>query len=226
MTEQLAEVIQFRQPRRLRRIADRIRWAIDHSFGMVYAKLGFTPNGTTQLGVPVCVAFSLLWTLYPRHPAYFWIGLGGFLFGALHDGFDGSVARLRPERRKPSGSEVDSNCDRVVEMFMYAAIAKVLADQGHTGYAYITIVAAVGSFMISHLRARAELKGIDGEVGWAPREVRLPLLGALLVLGHFHVLFDIGPWMALMAGFVWVNAGWRYFHLTLSLDEKGWEGVE
>lgn len=218
MTQEIALPVPRRSRSRLGRAADRFRWLADHSFGIVLALVGFTPNGATLFGAAVCVGSSVAWTQHLHHPELFWWCLAAFVVGAAFDWWDGSVARLRPERKRPSGPEVDSNTDRVVEMFLYAAVGEVLAAQGHPVYAFVAFAAGIGSFMISHLRARSDIHDIDGEVGWAPREVRLPLVGVLIIVGHHYGGYGWG--MVAMATYVWPMAAWRFIHLTRELNRR------
>lgn len=216
MAEQVASVIQLPGRPRLGRWADRFRWLIDHSLGPLYAAMRFTPNGVTLTGMVICVGFAVAWTQYPHHPWLFWTCLAGFVFGALHDTIDGSVARLEPGRKKPSGSEVDNTSDRIVELFMYIAIGLVLGLQGHPYYCAVAFSAGAAAFMVTHQRARAETHGLVGEVGWAPREVRLPLLGILIIAGHYWHGFGWG--MVMMNIWVWPMAAWRFINTTTRLD--------
>jgi CDP-diacylglycerol--glycerol-3-phosphate 3-phosphatidyltransferase len=104
--------------------------------------------------------------------------------GVLLDGIDGPVARLT-DRESRFGAWLDSTVDRAVDF----ALAAALGWRGHvTGDGALLaagMAAALGSFLASYARARAEGLEVHTTEGIAPRWVRLCLLavaaGALAI---------------------------------------------
>ena len=137
-------------------------------------------------------------------------------FAGICDILDGQIAR-RLNASTTFGAFFDSTLDRVAEAAMLVGIAwfymsnlvdmamnpeRVLSNLQHglepvtwAVIALLSVLAIVGSFMVSYTRARAEGLGLSCKVGWFERPERMVLLivagfaglgpvipGALLVL--------------------------------------------
>jgi CDP-diacylglycerol--glycerol-3-phosphate 3-phosphatidyltransferase len=103
-----------------------------------------------------------------------------FILGSLCDMLDGRYSRMSG-KGTPFGAFLDSTLDRVEEGVVLAAVAAWFAKDGNELAAGATVLAVVGSYMVSYTRARAEALGVGGTVGIASRAVRVVILSAGLV---------------------------------------------
>lgn len=138
-------------------------------------RLGLTPNALTVIGfVGTCVAAFAA--------AYQWWLAAGILvlaFG-IFDLFDGALARATG-RATTFGAFLDSTLDRTGESLVYAGIAVGSAAAGF--WEGVALAGLAGTFAsgVTYTRAKAESLGLHGEVGYAPREVRLVILSVGLL---------------------------------------------
>jgi phosphatidylglycerophosphate synthase len=102
------------------------------------------------------------------------------LAASLFDMIDGRVARLRGRETK-FGAYLDSTMDRYSDMVLYMGLMILYARLERTPLMVLVWVAAVGSFMTSYARARAESLVPRCTVGLLERPERIVLivLGAL-----------------------------------------------
>ena len=105
-----------------------------------------------------------------------------YLFAGLLDLLDGVLARTggRPTR---FGAFLDSTLDRASEGVVFAAIAYRFAAEGSALDASIVVLALLGSFLVSYVRARAEGLGAECRVGIATRAERVVLVALGLLSG-------------------------------------------
>jgi CDP-diacylglycerol---glycerol-3-phosphate 3-phosphatidyltransferase len=143
-----------------------------------FNRLGLMPNTMTILGL---VGNTL--------GAYFLsqgqMTLGGVLILVMGpvDALDGTMARLRGE---PSdfGAFVDSVTDRYSELVIFGGLLFYYLHEGAWGAAILTYAAAVGSVLVSYVRARAQSLGYDTKVGLLTRLERYLVLGPALVINQ------------------------------------------
>ena len=100
-----------------------------------------------------------------------------FILGSLCDMFDGRYSRMSG-KGTPFGAFLDSTLDRVEEGIVLAAVAAWFAENSNEFAVGATVVAVVGSYMVSYTRARAEALGVECKVGIASRAVRVVILSA------------------------------------------------
>jgi CDP-diacylglycerol--glycerol-3-phosphate 3-phosphatidyltransferase len=141
-------------------------------------RLGVTPNQVTVFGTLLNGAAAVL--IVFDHLIYAGIV---FLFAGCCDMLDGALAR-RAQQSTKWGAFLDSTLDRVSEGIVLAAIAYLLASQGHSVDAALVVLALLGSLLVSYTRARAESLGIECKVGLLSRPERI----ILVALGLF---FDV-----------------------------------
>lgn len=105
-----------------------------------------------------------------------------YLLAGVLDLLDGTLARLagRPTR---FGAFLDSTLDRASEGIVFAAIGYRFAVEGSATDAGIVVLALLGSFLVSYVRARAEGLGAECKAGIATRAERVVLVGLGLVSG-------------------------------------------
>ena len=87
-----------------------------------------------------------------------------FILGSLCDMFDGRYSRMSG-KGTPFGAFLDSTLDRVEEGIVLAAVAVWFAQDGNDFAVGATVVAVVGSYMVSYTRARAEALGVGARSG-------------------------------------------------------------
>jgi CDP-diacylglycerol---glycerol-3-phosphate 3-phosphatidyltransferase len=104
-----------------------------------------------------------------------------FVLGSLCDMMDGRYSRMSG-KGTPFGAFLDSTLDRIEEGVVLAAVAAWFAKSSDDVAVGATVLAVVGSYMVSYTRARAEALGVGGEVGIASRAVRVVILSAGLLL--------------------------------------------
>jgi CDP-diacylglycerol---glycerol-3-phosphate 3-phosphatidyltransferase len=112
-----------------------------------------------------------------------------FILGSLCDMFDGRYSRMSG-KGTPFGAFLDSTLDRVEEGVVLAAVAVWFAQDGNALAVGATVLAVVGSYMVSYTRARAEALGVGGKVGIASRAVRVVILSAGLVFAAGELVPD------------------------------------
>jgi CDP-diacylglycerol--glycerol-3-phosphate 3-phosphatidyltransferase len=136
-----------------------------------------TPNAISVTGL---IGNLIAAVLILEH--YFVLAGVAFILGSLCDMFDGRYSRMSG-KGTPFGAFLDSTLDRVEEGVVLAAVAAWFAEQGNEFAVGATVVAVVGSYMVSYTRARAEALGVECKVGIASRAVRVVILSAGLVFG-------------------------------------------
>jgi CDP-diacylglycerol--glycerol-3-phosphate 3-phosphatidyltransferase len=104
-----------------------------------------------------------------------------FVLGSLCDMLDGRYSRMSG-KGTPFGAFLDSTLDRIEEGIVLAAVAAWFAKSSDDVAVAATVLAVVGSYMVSYTRARAEALGVGGQVGIASRAVRVVILSAGLLL--------------------------------------------
>jgi CDP-diacylglycerol--glycerol-3-phosphate 3-phosphatidyltransferase len=155
--------------------------AMAEPIGRGLARTGLTPNGLTLIGFGIaCLA-----AVAAAAGAWFVAGLL-VIFGGVFDMFDGLVARATGKVSK-AGAFMDSTFDRWGEAVVYVGIVWGAIGLGSDRTAVLGAAAMASAFMVSYTRARAESLGfVPGKgmanVGFAPREVRLVILTAGLVI--------------------------------------------
>jgi CDP-diacylglycerol--glycerol-3-phosphate 3-phosphatidyltransferase len=149
--------------------------------GRGLARLGLSPNALTLIGFGIAILAAVA------------AGVGAWLvagllviFGGVFDMFDGMVARATGKVSK-AGAFMDSTFDRWGEAVVYVGIVWGSIAAGFDLAASLAAAAMASAFMVSYTRARAESLGfVPGKgmanVGLAPREVRLVILTAGLLL--------------------------------------------
>ena len=151
-------------------------------------RLGLTPNALTLIGfLGTCVAAIAaglqLWLL---------AGVLVLLFGVF-DLFDGALARATGRATK-LGAFLDSTFDRAGEGVVYIGIAIGASFGGYSLHVGLAAAAMTSAFLVSYTRAKAESLGFSpgsgiANVGLAPREVRVAILGIGLMLTGLTAYF-------------------------------------
>jgi CDP-diacylglycerol--glycerol-3-phosphate 3-phosphatidyltransferase len=155
--------------------------AMAEPIGRGLARLGLSPNALTLIGFGIACLAAV------AAAAGAWLVAGLLvIFGGVFDMFDGLVARATGKVSK-AGAFMDSTFDRWGEAVVYVGIVWGAIGLGTERTAVLAAAAMASAFMVSYTRARAESLGfVPGKgmanVGFAPREVRLVILTAGLVI--------------------------------------------
>jgi CDP-diacylglycerol--glycerol-3-phosphate 3-phosphatidyltransferase len=142
-----------------------------------------------------------------------------FILGSLCDMFDGRYSRMSG-KGTPFGAFLDSTLDRVEEGVVLAAVAAWFAKEGNELAVGATVLAVVGSYMVSYTRARAEALGVECKVGIASRAVRVVILSAGLVFAAEELIPGLDllePAIYAMAALTVLTAFQRVLHVRRQL---------
>lgn len=140
-------------------------------------RIGASANQVSVAGFVVNAAAAVLILTGHLAPA----GVLYLLAGVL-DLLDGVLARLAGSPAR-FGAFLDSTLDRVSEGVVFAAIGYRFAAEGAATDAGIVVLALLGSFLVSYVRARAEGLGAECKAGIATRAERVVLVGLGLAGG-------------------------------------------
>jgi CDP-diacylglycerol--glycerol-3-phosphate 3-phosphatidyltransferase len=140
-----------------------------------------TPNAISLTGFALTIVAAVLIVLDL-------LVIGGLLFfaGACFDALDGRYSRMSGKGTQ-FGAFLDSTLDRIQEGVVLAAVGAHFASTGDEVAVAATIVAVLGSLMVSYTRARAEALGVECKVGLAQRPPRVAILALGIVLADVTV---------------------------------------
>jgi CDP-diacylglycerol---glycerol-3-phosphate 3-phosphatidyltransferase len=173
-----------------------------------------TPNAISLTGFFLCVVAAVL--VWQDH--LFWGGLA-FVVGSVCDTLDGRYSRMSGKGTQ-FGAFLDSTLDRIEEGIVLAAVAAWFAQEGNDLAVGATVLAVVGSYMVSYTRARAEALGVECKVGIASRAVRVVILSAGLVFAAGELIPDfdlLEPAIYVMAALTVFTALQRVLHVRRQL---------
>jgi len=141
-------------------------------------RLGIKPNVVTSIGLLGNIAAAVM------------IGFGNLTWGGIIamvvgplDALDGTMARMRKEDSR-YGAFVDSVTDRYSEIALYAGLLTYFNENGTWQDALLVFFAAVGSIMVSYVRARAEALDFSAKIGLLTRAERYIVLIPGIILGY------------------------------------------
>jgi CDP-diacylglycerol--glycerol-3-phosphate 3-phosphatidyltransferase len=146
-----------------------------------------------------------------------------FVVGSVMDTLDGRYSRMSG-KGTAFGAFLDSTLDRVEEGIVLAAVGAYFSSRGDDLAVAATVVAVLGSLMVSYTRARAEALGVECKVGFATRPVRVVILSIGLLfargasLGDFHLL---APAIYALAALTTFTALQRVVHVRSALQGAG-----
>jgi len=170
-------------------------------------RLGVRPNVITAFGLIGNLAAGIL--IATGH--LFWGGLTALIVGPL-DALDGVLARLRNESSE-YGAFVDSITDRYSEMAIFGGLLVYFSKTGNWLDSLLIFSAAIGSFMVSYTRARAESLGYSAKIGLLTRAERYLILVPGVVLGYPRISLWI---IAVLANFTALQ---RFIHVRKKTRE-------
>jgi CDP-diacylglycerol---glycerol-3-phosphate 3-phosphatidyltransferase len=174
-----------------------------------------TPDALTAGGVALSIAGAVVVYFEYAGRGFFWLGAALFLVGSILDILDGALARTRGVG-SPFGAFIDSTVDRIGEAFMLGAIALVLMRDDSEWGVGLAFAALAGSFLVSYTRARAEVLGLRGDVGFGSRAERVVVITTGLVLAPAHELV-LPAAIALLAATAWTTVVQRVLAVRAQL---------
>ena len=141
------------------------------------AALGVTPMMLSLVGLAGNIAAGVL-------VARGALEVGGvvMLLASALDMLDGALARATGTGSR-FGALIDSTFDRLSEAVVLFGAMLYALDRDNEEQAALAFAAAVGSFMVSYVRARVEGLGGSMKDGLFTRPERVVLLAAALILG-------------------------------------------
>ncbi len=161
-------------------LRDRVRQlAVPVATGL--GRLGFSPNALTLIGFAIAVIASI------AAAQQAWLAAGLLVVGGgVFDLFDGLLARAQGTASR-LGAFMDSVFDRAGEGVVYVGIVWGTLDMGLWRPIVLAAAAMAAAFMVSYTRAKSEGLGFTAgtgmaAVGLAPREIRIVILAAGLIL--------------------------------------------
>jgi CDP-diacylglycerol--glycerol-3-phosphate 3-phosphatidyltransferase len=198
---------------------DRVRgWATP--VALAFGRLGLTPNALTVIGfLGTCAA-----AFAAASQAWLIAGILVIAFG-IFDLFDGALARATGRASK-FGAFLDSTLDRTGENLVYAGVAFGCAQAQFTAGLLAAVLALSFASVVTYTRAKAEVVGLHGEVGVAPRPERLVILSLGLVLAGIPggVLTLGQAWLGLALGLIALLSAitvlQRIIHVRRQLDSQ------
>lgn len=147
-----------------------------------------TPNAISLTGLALNIVAAVL-----VFADFYFLGGIAFIVGSIMDTLDGRYSRMSG-KGTPFGAFLDSTLDRASEGIVLTAVAYQFSVEGKDIGVAMTLLAVLSSVMVSYTRARAEALGIKGDVGIAPRAIRVVILSVGLLfakgmgLGDFELL--------------------------------------
>lgn len=175
-----------------------------------------TPNAISMTGLALNIVAAALVT----QRLFFLAGLA-FIAGSLMDMFDGRYSRMSG-KGTPFGAFLDSTLDRIEEGVVLIAVGAYFAARGDELAVAAVIATALGSLMVSYVRARAEALGVECKLGIATRAVRVVVLSGGLVfakgasIGDFELL---APAIYVLVVLTAVTVGQRIWHVRRELTK-------
>jgi len=143
-----------------------------------------SPNAISFVSLIASLAAGIMYAAGLFFSAGMILLLSGFL-----DTLDGTMARLKGQSTR-FGALLDSTFDRYADFIVFTGL---LIYYRHHWMLFIIILAILGSFMVSYIKARAEGLGAIRTVGFMQRPERVLLLvaGSILTVwspvGHTEV---------------------------------------
>jgi CDP-diacylglycerol---glycerol-3-phosphate 3-phosphatidyltransferase len=165
-------------------VRDFLRGVLDQAFTPLASLLLWcrvTPNQVSLGGI----VLNLVSAVLILRGQLVLAGIVYLLAGSL-DLLDGMLARLAKMSSR-FGAFLDSTADRISEGVVFAAIAYHFARHGLPVDAAMTVLALLGSLLVSYTRARAEGLGLECKVGIVTRAERVVLIALGLLFGLLPV---------------------------------------
>lgn len=180
------------------------------------ARTKLTPDMLSIAGLALCIAGAVLVGFEERNEyLFFWLGGVVFVAGSVADVLDGALARAAG-KGTVFGAFLDSTFDRLGEAAMLTAIGLVFMRDSNEIALVATFFAVIGSLLVSYTRAKAEMLGLRGDVGFGSRLERVVIISIGL---------GVAPWgwlewpTYLLAAMAWITVAQRMWSVRQQLRE-------
>lgn len=163
-------------------------YAVINPFVRLLIRLGVTPNIVTAIGllgsfVSAAMVFRCGYEAHIGESINYswllWAGIVNIVF-SLFDMLDGQVARLGGMVSR-YGAFYDSVLDRYSELFTLGSITFYFVYLALPSGVFVTLLAVMGSIMVSYIRARGESLGAVAKVGLMQRPERVVVTAVALI---------------------------------------------
>lgn len=168
------------------------------------ARTPVTPNTLTWLGFWLSVGAAVLVVTDNLLAAGFVVLVAG-----LFDMLDGALARAT-HRVTRFGGVLDSTLDRLSEAVLLLGILVIYARDQQVAGSLLAGLALLGSLLVSYIKARTEVLGIECNVGLFTRPERVIILALGLLLSHFS--YALITALAIITIFSFFTAGQRLIY--------------
>lgn len=182
---------------------DYLRWlfkGVLDTIGTFFNKLGIPPNVITTAGLIGNILAGVMIAM----GELFWGGIIAMVTAPL-DALDGTMARLRNESSR-YGSFVDSVTDRYSEFALYSGLLVYFIITGTWQDALLVFFAAIGSVLVSYVRAKAESLNYSSKIGLITRVERYFILIPGMILGFPRISLWI---LAILSNFTALQRIWN-----------------
>lgn len=186
------------------------------------ARTKLTPDMLSIAGLTLCVVGAVLVGFEERNEyLFYWLGGGFFIAGSVADILDGALARAAG-KGTVFGAFLDATFDRLGEAAVLTAIGLAFMREGNEVALVASFAAVVGSLLVSYTRAKAEMLGLQGDVGFGSRLERVVILSVAL---------GVGPWgwlqwpIYLLAAMAWITVVQRMLFVRRQLRELAETGT-
>ncbi len=159
-------------------------------FGESFTRIGLTPNAMTLIALVGNIVASIL--IATRNIQ--WGGVLVLLMGPL-DAVDGAMARFQ-DKVTSFGAFLDSISDRYSELLILGGLLVYFIQLENWQACLLVYFAAVGSVLVSYIRARGEGLGFSAKTGILTRVERYLVMAPSLI---FNIPL-IGLWVIAIFG--------------------------
>ncbi len=195
-----------------RTLTDRVRFytsGVTTRLGQKGYELGIHPDVVTLLGLIVVAVASYV----AAQGHFFWSAII-LILGTPLDALDGAIARAM-KRKDKFGALLNSTLDRFADGYIFAGLAYYYSTVNNHNAVLLSILASLGTFLVSYVRARAEGLDIDCKVGLLTRMERTVIILAMLLTGWVIV----GLWILAIGTHVTVIQ--RVWHVRRVMQQQG-----
>jgi CDP-diacylglycerol--glycerol-3-phosphate 3-phosphatidyltransferase len=187
-------------------VGKRVETVLAH-VALILHRHRITPNTLTFTGLVINGLGA-----YFYYRGFFVIGGLIILFAGIFDMLDGAVARAGKTVSKMGGF-FDSVIDRYSDFLIFGGVLAHFAGNSEFGMTIVVLIILCGAFMVSYVRARAELVIPKCDVGLLERPERIIILAA----GSIFCFLEAALWF--LAVFTHVTAGYRIYYTRRSCPE-------
>ena len=159
-------------------------------FGKIFTRIGLTPNAMTLIALVGNIIASILIATKNIQ----WGGILVLVMGPL-DAVDGTMARLQ-NKVTSFGAFLDSISDRYSELLILGGLLVYFIQLKEWQACLLVYFAAMGSVLVSYIRARGEALGFSAKAGILTRVERYLVMAPSLI---FNVPL-IGLWVIAIFG--------------------------